>query len=70
VYPLPGAPVLIFANKQDLPNALSPEEVFEQSGLAKYVDQREYHIQGCSIIKNEGVYEGLKWLAEILKKRG
>lgn len=59
---LQGLPLLVFANKMDLPDALQPAELAEQMQLPQ-VAQRAFHITSCSALRNEGVQEGMKWLA-------
>mmetsp|Transcript_19694 Transcript_19694/g.64037 ORF Transcript_19694/g.64037 Transcript_19694/m.64037 type:complete len:201 (-) Transcript_19694:85-687(-) len=57
--------ILVYANKQDLPNALSPAEVMEQLGMNK-LKGRKWHVQGTVATKGEGLYEGLDWLSSTL----
>eukprot|EP01061_Rhynchopus_euleeides_P030179 TRINITY_DN50215_c0_g1_i1.p1 TRINITY_DN50215_c0_g1~~TRINITY_DN50215_c0_g1_i1.p1 ORF type:complete len:181 (+),score=80.51 TRINITY_DN50215_c0_g1_i1:284-826(+) len=57
---LAGVPVLVFANKQDLANALSAAEVSETLNLQAFRD-RKWQIQGCSAKSGEGLEEGLTW---------
>ncbi|RNE98218.1 ADP-ribosylation factor 1 [Trypanosoma rangeli] len=59
--------LLVFANKQDLPNAMSTTEVTEKLGLQS-VRQRNWYIQGCCATSAQGLYEGLDWLAANIKK--
>ncbi|BBN19015.1 protein MpARFB1 [Marchantia polymorpha subsp. ruderalis] len=59
--------ILVFANKQDMKNAMSPAEVCESLGLYS-LQNRRWHIQGTCAPKGEGLYEGLDWLANILKE--
>eukprot|EP00913_Durusdinium_trenchii_P017141 g16120.t1 len=54
----PQAPVLILANKQDLPDAMSAKEVTEQLGLSE-LRGRAFHVQPSSAPKGEGLFEGL-----------
>lgn len=58
--------VLVFANKQDLPNCLSPAEVCEAMGLLQ-MKGRKWHVQSTVATRGEGLYEGLDWLATTLK---
>jgi GTPase SAR1 family protein len=58
--------VLILANKQDLPSAMSIEEITEKLELNKLPPTRTWHIQGASAVKGEGLYEGLDWLKDTL----
>jgi len=62
--------LLVWANKQDLPNAASPAEVMEALELQKHFRNTEFLLQGCIATSGEGLYEGLDWLAKTLKKRG
>jgi len=59
------APVLILANKQDLPTAMSVSEITRELRLSDIKD-RPFHIQGCCATTGDGLYEGLDWIAEAL----
>jgi small GTP-binding protein len=65
---LRDAALLVFANKQDLPNAMKVQEVTERLGLNR-LRNRQWHIQGCSATTGDGLYEGFDWLAETLAKK-
>merc|ERR1712156_1089856 len=52
---LRGAKVLVYANKQDLPGALSPKEIAGQLELHKLTN--EWHIQGSAATKGDGLFE-------------
>merc|ERR1719465_368963 len=54
---LRDACLLVFANKQDLPNAMSTAEVTDKLGLHS-MRQREWYIQGSCATTGEGLYEG------------
>lgn len=56
-----GVPVLVFANKQDVPAALTPAEV--SSALALPTLPVSCHIQPSSATTGAGVLDGLDWLA-------
>jgi ADP-ribosylation factor related protein 1 len=63
---LQGAPMLIFANKQDLPGAVIAEE------LDKYLDLKELNdrpslVQAISAYDGSGIQEGVLWLVEAMK---
>lgn len=64
---LNNASLLVFANKQDLPQALPPAALIEQLGLNTTLRHRNWHIQGTNAVTGSGLYEGLDWLAETLK---
>lgn len=69
--------VLIYLNKQDLPNAISVETFKQQMKLSERISHRGYsslqnrlyHIQPCSIITGEGLEDGLDWLITSLENR-
>ena len=55
-------PVLVFANKQDKPNAMSADEVTDKLGLQN-LRNRAWHVQATCATSGEGLYEGLDWLS-------
>ncbi|KAI6234144.1 hypothetical protein M3Y99_00829800 [Aphelenchoides fujianensis] len=66
-----GKPLLVFANKQDLPNVMSNKEIVDELRIIKF-HRRFYpcHIQQCCTITGEGLAEGFAWLiAEVNKRR-
>ncbi|CCA69505.1 probable ARL1-ADP-ribosylation factor [Serendipita indica DSM 11827] len=63
---LKGVPVLVFANKQDIPGALPPAEISEELGLAGGETTRPWSVRGCCAIKGEGLHDGLDWLVSML----
>ena len=60
--------LLIYANKQDMPNALSVKNIVELLELNK-LRNREWFVQGTNAITGEGLYEGLDWLTKTLNKK-
>lgn len=59
----------MFANKQDLPGALTAQQVSEELGLST-IRNREWAIFKTSATKGEGLNSGLDWLvATITSKR-
>jgi ADP-ribosylation factor protein 1 len=57
--------LLVFANKQDLPNAMSAAEVTERLGLHR-VRNRQWYIQATCASSGDGLFEGLDWLSSVL----
>jgi ADP-ribosylation factor-like protein 1 len=57
--------LLIFANKQDLPTALSAEQLTEQLDLTS-LKSRTWAIFRCSAVKGEGLKEGFDWLTSVV----
>jgi hypothetical protein len=60
--------LLIYANKQDLPNALGAEEITQRLGLNE-LRHRQWTVQPCSATTGEGLYEGLDWLTSALREQ-
>lgn len=65
---LQHCPVLIFANKQDLPNAMSVQEITDRLQLAA-LRERDWLIQGCCAMTGDGLYEGIEWLSGVTKRK-
>lgn len=63
---LRDAVLLIFANKQDLPNAMSASEITERLNLHSH-KSRPWYIQSTCATSGDGLYEGLDWLSNQLK---
>lgn len=62
--------LLVFANKQDMPNAMSASEIREKLALGVLRDREQpWFIQAACATKGEGLYEGLDWLATQIKSR-
>ncbi|KAK2961293.1 putative ADP-ribosylation factor [Blattamonas nauphoetae] len=59
---LTKAPVLILANKQDIPTAVKPDECSRHLGLQDLPPTRKWHIQGCCALTGQGLTEGFRWL--------
>ena len=65
---LRDAILLVFANKQDLPNAMSVSEVTDKLGLHSIGD-RKWYIQSTCATSGDGLYEGLDWLSTSLSSK-
>jgi signal recognition particle receptor subunit beta len=62
---LSNAPVLVFANKQDLPKALDTRVVADKLDMAN-MRGRPWHIQGCNAITGDGLDAGMDWLGKAI----
>ena len=63
---LKGLPFLLYLNKIDLPNHINQQKF--NNALYNIMTNNNYHIERCSAINGEGLYEGLEWLNGLLKK--
>lgn len=62
-----GVPVVVLANKQDLPNSASCSEIAEALHLHK-LTQRKWHVQATCATNGEGLYEAMDILATYTKE--
>jgi len=65
---LRDAVLLVFANKQDLPNAMKVNEITEKLALNQ-LRGRQWYIQSTCATTGDGLYEGLDWLSTTLSKK-
>ncbi|KAK9397007.1 ADP-ribosylation factor 1-like [Crotalus adamanteus] len=63
---LRGVPLMLLANKQDLPEAWPSMKVAERMGVRK-ISGRKWRIQGCSAISGVGIPEAMEKLSEMVK---
>jgi ADP-ribosylation factor protein 1 len=64
-----GVPVVIIANKQDLPNPLSCSELVDKLGLEKLATTKnKWYIHGACAINGQGIYESMGKMAEMIKE--
>lgn len=64
-----GVPILVLANKQDLPSAKDPAEIEKLLGLNELGPNHLWHIQPACAIIGDGLDEGLEALYEMILKR-
>ncbi|KAJ9154243.1 hypothetical protein P3X46_027599 [Hevea brasiliensis] len=55
--------ILVFANKQDLKDAMTPAEITDAFSLHS-IKNHDWHIQACCALTGEGLYDGLGWIAQ------
>lgn len=57
--------VLVFANKQDLPNAMAAAEITDKLQLSS-LRNRQWYIQSTCATSGDGIYEGFDWLSKAI----
>lgn len=62
---LKGVTLLVFANKMDLPNAMTAADVSQGLGLTD-IRNRQWAIFQSSAVQGVGITEGLDWLVSVL----
>ncbi|KAJ3216007.1 ADP-ribosylation factor protein 3 [Dinochytrium kinnereticum] len=65
---LASVPLLVFANKQDMVDALPGDEIAVGLNLNSIRD-RKWHICPCSAVQGEGVTEGMEWAINVCMKK-
>ena len=65
---LKNLPLLIFGNKQDLNEAISPNELSKYLEYEKIINNK-WLIQGSSALNGKGIKEGIDWLTNSLLKK-
>ena len=58
-------PILIFANKMDLPNSMTHLDVSNEIELHNITD-RPWSIYACSAKNGKGIDDGMNWLTGII----
>lgn len=58
--------LLVLANKKDLPNAMTTEEVTEKLALHS-IDLQSWYVKSTCAISGEGLLEGLGWFFKNIK---
>ena len=66
---LQNVPILILANKIDLPTALGPAEINKSLDLYKYQNRPSLKLCMASLIMSVGIKEGFQWMGNELQKR-
>nr|BAB31311.1 unnamed protein product [Mus musculus] len=57
-----NTPVVILANKQDLPGALSAEDITRMFKVKKLCSNRNWYVQPCCAVTGEGLDDGFRKL--------
>jgi ADP-ribosylation factor-like protein 3 len=65
---LANVPLLVYANKQDLLQAVPADEITEELNLSA-INDRTFTIQACSAKDGTGLQEGMEWLIGELGKK-
>lgn len=63
-----GASLLVLANKQDLPGALTPTEIAEVLELPN-IKSHHWHILKCSAVTAENLVDGVDWILDDIAAR-
>ncbi|XP_009938371.1 ADP-ribosylation factor-like protein 14 [Opisthocomus hoazin] len=64
---LKSVPVIVLANKQDLPGALNAEEITRRFNVKKHCSNKNWYVQPCCAITGAGLSEALQRLTTFAK---
>ncbi|XP_075404999.1 ADP-ribosylation factor-like protein 14 [Tenrec ecaudatus] len=62
-----NVPVVLLANKQDVPGALSAEDLTRMFKVKKLCSDRNWYVQPCCALSGEGLAEGFRKLSGFVK---
>uniref|UniRef100_A0A452S330 ADP-ribosylation factor-like protein 14 n=1 Tax=Ursus americanus TaxID=9643 RepID=A0A452S330_URSAM len=62
-----NVPVVLLANKQDVPGALTAEDITRMFRVKKLCSDRNWYVQPCCAITGDGLMEGLRKLTGFVK---
>ncbi|XP_045153539.1 ADP-ribosylation factor-like protein 14 [Echinops telfairi] len=62
-----NVPVVLLANKQDVPGALSAEDLTRMFKVKKLCSDRSWYVQPCCAVSGEGLAEGFRKLSGFVK---
>jgi len=61
-----GLPLLVYANKIDLPNALQLEELHDRLEIGRLKPMHQCKLVPCIATTGKGLHEGLQWLCDTI----
>ncbi|XP_044523641.1 ADP-ribosylation factor-like protein 14 [Gracilinanus agilis] len=62
-------PVVLLANKQDLPGALTAEDITRKFHMKKHCGDRNWYVQPCCATSGKGLAQGFCKVTEFVKSR-
>lgn len=62
-----NVPIVLLANKQDVPGALSAEDITRMFRVKKLCSDRNWYVQPCCAISGDGLMEGFRKLTGFVK---
>ncbi|XP_044290307.1 ADP-ribosylation factor-like protein 14 [Varanus komodoensis] len=62
-----NVPLVVLANKQDIPGALDAEEITKRLNIKKHCHDRNWYVQPCCAITGDGLLEAMKKVTSFAK---
>ncbi|XP_003766238.1 ADP-ribosylation factor-like protein 14 [Sarcophilus harrisii] len=63
-----NVPVVLLANKQDLPGAFTAEDITRKFKMKKNCGDRDWYVQPCCAISGDGLADGFKKVTEFIQR--
>ncbi|XP_063775660.1 ADP-ribosylation factor-like protein 14 [Pseudophryne corroboree] len=63
-----NVPVVVLANKQDLPGALNADDITRKFNMKKHCSDRDWYVQPCCALSGQGLTEGFNKVTEFVKR--
>jgi len=66
---LSGAPLLVLANKQDLPGSLTVAEICQILEIDRIQRNRNCAVFACSVFQRDSIVDGMEWIIKDIGNR-
>ncbi|CAF3555159.1 unnamed protein product [Rotaria sp. Silwood1] len=63
-----NVPIVIIANKQDLPNAMKPAEIIHKLGMNELHGKHKWYVQSACAITGDGLTDAMLEMANLVKQ--
>ncbi|XP_068135381.1 ADP-ribosylation factor-like protein 14 [Hyperolius riggenbachi] len=63
-----NVPVVVLANKQDLPGAQNADEITRLFNMKRYCSDRDWYVQACCATSGQGLEEAFSKISEFVKR--
>ncbi|CAF0896419.1 unnamed protein product [Rotaria sordida] len=63
-----NVPIVIIANKQDLPDAMKPSEIIDKLGMNELRDKHKWYVQSACAITGDGLIDAMLEMANLVKQ--
>ncbi|CAF0787409.1 unnamed protein product [Rotaria sp. Silwood1] len=63
-----SVPIVVIANKQDLPNAMKPSDIIQKLGVNELRAKHKWYIQPACAVTGEGLIEAMLEMANLVKQ--
>lgn len=61
-------PIVVLANKQDLPDAIDKAELTSVLELDQLPPEHQWHVENCCAVRGTGIYEAMGVLSRLIKR--